>query len=98
MLSKSGTESRRWNILKVKDDDGTGSFERLNEAEASDGSAVNQVPGLTPKGYQNEYHVSVGAFKKGSMTTTESDVTRDRPIEEFPLNQIHVKKEMNWRD
>jgi hypothetical protein len=69
---------------KVTGDDGTGSFERLNDIE----SAGPRPPSLWPQGYQGERQTTV----TGRPTTgaTQSD--------DIPLTSIAVRQEVSWAE
>ncbi|KAK9421425.1 hypothetical protein SUNI508_05660 [Seiridium unicorne] len=80
--SGSSRAIKRPGLSKVKGDDGTGSFERLN-----DESAVPSPTDLWPKGYRGERIYTVS----GRRTPSEQS-------DDIPLTSITVKQEMSWSE
>lgn len=67
---------------KVKGDDGTGSFERLN-----DESNIVSPTNLWPQGYRGERHTTVSGNRPPSQRS-----------DDIPLTSITVKQEMSWSE
>ncbi|KAI1854322.1 hypothetical protein JX265_012491 [Neoarthrinium moseri] len=78
----SGRAIHRPAFAKVKGDDSTGSFERLE-----DESGETSVTNLWPKGYQGERETTVSGRR---ISSEQSD--------DIPLSSITVKQEMCWSE